>query len=125
MARTDTPDARRAQGNLTFILTPDLPGFAMGKKEDKMGLRASPTVQLVLDGCACRPTACSARKGWVHLRHAVARHGRLGIAAQAIGIARAALKHSTVAYATERKQFGKPIAISRRFSSSSPTWPRA
>jgi len=47
MARTDCPDDRRgARGIGTFIVTPDLPGFSVGKKEDKMGLRASPTVQL-------------------------------------------------------------------------------
>src|SRR5690349_20449216 len=47
MARTDTPDARRgSKGISAFIVTPDLPGFHVGKKEDKMGLRASPTVQL-------------------------------------------------------------------------------
>src|SRR6185312_13216212 len=48
MARTDSPgDRRGARGISAFILTPDLPGFHVGKKEDKMGLRASPTVQLV------------------------------------------------------------------------------
>src|SRR5215208_2129163 len=47
MARTDSPDDRRgARGISAFIVTPDLPGFSVGKKEDKMGLRASPTVQL-------------------------------------------------------------------------------
>jgi len=47
MARTDTPDDRRgARGISAFIVTPDLPGFSLGKKEDKMGLRASPTVQI-------------------------------------------------------------------------------
>src|SRR6185312_5685639 len=47
MARTDSSDDRRgARGISAFIITPDLPGFSVGKKEDKMGLRASPTVQL-------------------------------------------------------------------------------
>lgn len=50
MARTDSPSDRKgARGIGAFIVTPDLPGFAIGKKEDKMGLRASPTVQLVFD----------------------------------------------------------------------------
>src|SRR5690242_768029 len=50
MARTDRPDARRgSKGISAFVLTPDLPGFRVGKKENKMGLRASPTVQLVFD----------------------------------------------------------------------------
>src|SRR5262245_24053792 len=50
MARTDTPIERRgARGVSAFIVTPDMPGFHVGKKEDKMGLRASPTVQLHFD----------------------------------------------------------------------------
>src|SRR5690242_12858041 len=50
MARTDRPEDRRgARGISAFIITPDLPGFHVGKKEDKMGLRASPTVQLTFD----------------------------------------------------------------------------
>jgi alkylation response protein AidB-like acyl-CoA dehydrogenase len=51
MARTDRPDHRRGpRGISAFIVTPDMLGFRVGKKEDKMGLRASPTVQLVFDG---------------------------------------------------------------------------
>ena len=75
MVRTDTPEIRRgARGISTFILTPDLPGFSVGKKEDKMGLRASPTVQLVFDDMRvpARPAARRGRAG-VRLRHAVAR----------------------------------------------------
>src|SRR5205809_1460342 len=50
MARTDTPQDRRgARGIGAFVITPDLPGYKIGKKEDKMGLRASPTVQLHFD----------------------------------------------------------------------------
>src|SRR5438094_543149 len=50
MARTDTPNDRRGpRGISAFIVTPDLPGFHLGKKEDKMGLRSSPTVQLSFD----------------------------------------------------------------------------
>ena len=111
MARTDTPDDRRgARGIGAFIVTPDLPGFHVGKKEDKMGLRASPTVQLdASTTCACRPRTCSASEGmgFIYAMQSLD-NGRLGIAAQAIGIARAALEHAT-AYAAERKQFGKPI----------------
>jgi len=51
MARTDLSETRRNAGISTFILTPDLPGFNLGKKESKMGLRASPTLQINLDGC--------------------------------------------------------------------------
>jgi alkylation response protein AidB-like acyl-CoA dehydrogenase len=50
MARSDAPDARKgSKGISTFILTPDLPGFSVGKKEEKLGLRASPTVTLTFD----------------------------------------------------------------------------
>jgi len=111
MARTDTSDARRgAKGISTFILTPDLPGFHVGKKEAKLGLRASPTVQINLDGCRV-PANCmlgEEGKGFIYALGSLD-HGRLGIAAQAIGIARASLEAAT-AYAAERKQFDKPIA---------------
>ncbi len=110
MARTDTPDARRgSKGISTFILTPDLPGFHVSKKEDKMGLRASPTVQLVLDECRVPGDRLVGQEG-KGLSYALGSldHGRLGIAAQATGIARAALEAST-RYVGERKQFGKAI----------------
>jgi len=111
MARTDSPDARRGSSNgiSTFILTPDLPGFHVGKKEAKMGLRASPTVQITLDNCRVPGDRLlgAEGKGFAYALGSLD-EGRLGIAAQAIGIARAALEAAT-RYATERKQFGKPI----------------
>ncbi|MDX2182598.1 MAG: acyl-CoA dehydrogenase [Gemmatimonadaceae bacterium] len=110
MARTDTPDARKgSKGISTFILTPDLPGFSIGKKEDKLGLRASPTVQIVLDDCRVPGDRLlgAEGQGFIYAMQSLD-HGRLGIAAQAIGIARAALEAS-VAYAAERRQFGQPI----------------
>jgi hypothetical protein len=110
MARTDTPDARRgARGISTFIVTPDLPGFAVGKQEAKMGLRASPTVQLAFDGLRVPADRLlgAEGQGFAYAMQSL-EHGRLGIAAQAVGIARAALEHS-VAYARERRQFGRPI----------------
>ncbi len=110
MARTDTPDARRgSKGISCFIVTPDLPGFHVGKKEDKMGLRASPTVQLNLDGMRVPGANLlgDEGQGFTYAMRSLD-NGRLGIAAQAIGIARAALEAS-LAYAAERKQFGKAI----------------
>jgi len=110
MARTDTPDARRgSKGISAFILTPDLPGFGVGKKEDKMGLRASPTVHIVLDECRVPADRLLGAEGQ-GLGYALGSldHGRLGIAAQAIGIARAALEASA-RYVGERKQFGRNI----------------
>ena len=110
MARTDTPEMRRgARGISTFILTPDLPGFKVGKKEDKMGLRASPTVQLSFDRMRVPADRMVGQEGqgFVYAMQSL-EHGRLGIAAQAIGIAQHALDLS-VAYSNERRQFGHSI----------------
>ncbi len=83
MARTDRPEARRgAKGISTFIVPTDAAGYRPGKPEDKLGLRASNTEGLDV--------------------------GRLGVAIQAVGIARRALEHS-VAYCAERKQFGQAL----------------
>jgi alkylation response protein AidB-like acyl-CoA dehydrogenase len=110
MARTDRPgDRRGARGISAFIVTPDMPGFKVGKKEDKMGLRASPTVQLVFENLRV-PAANllgDEGSGFIYAMQSLD-NGRLGISAQSIGIARAALEVST-AYAAERRQFGKPI----------------
>jgi len=110
MARTDTPGARRgARGISAFILTPDLPGFRVGKKEAKMGLRASPTVQVVLEECRVPGDRLLGAEG-EGLLYALGSldHGRLGIAAQAVGIARAALE-AAARHVGERRQFGKAI----------------
>jgi alkylation response protein AidB-like acyl-CoA dehydrogenase len=111
MARTDTAEDRRgSRGIGAFIITPDLPGFAVGKKEDKMGLRASPTVQLVFDSLRVPAANLLGEEGhgFAYAMQSLD-NGRLGIAAQALGIARAALEHS-LAYAAERRQFGQAIA---------------
>lgn len=110
MARTDRPEDRRgARGISAFIVTPDLPGFHVGKKEDKMGLRASPTVQLTFDNLRVPAANVLGREGmgFIYAMQSLD-NGRLGISAQSIGIARAALETS-VAYAAERRQFGKPL----------------
>src|SRR5690242_16009503 len=110
MARTDTPDDRRgARGISAFIVTPDLPGYSVGKKEDKMGLRASPTVQLHFTDMRVPGDRLLGHtgSGFIYAMQSLD-NGRLGIAAQAIGIAEAALRQAA-AYAAERKQFGKPI----------------
>jgi alkylation response protein AidB-like acyl-CoA dehydrogenase len=110
MARTDKPGERRgARGISAFIVTPDLPGFRVGKKEDKLGLRASATVQLIFDRMRVPADRLLGQegKGFVYAMQSLD-NGRLGVAAQAIGISRAALEHST-RYAAERRQFGKPI----------------
>jgi alkylation response protein AidB-like acyl-CoA dehydrogenase len=98
-----------ARGISAFIVTPDMPGFGVGKKEDKMGLRASATVQLVFDNLRVPAANLLGQEGmgFVYAMQSLD-NGRLGISAQAIGIAQAALRASTD-YAAERKQFGKPI----------------
>jgi hypothetical protein len=110
MARTDTPDARRgSKGISTFVVTPDMPGFKVGKKENKLGLRASPTVQLVFEDLRVPADHVVGEEGqgFVYAMQSLD-HGRLGIAAQALGIARAALVAARD-YADQRKQFGQPI----------------
>jgi alkylation response protein AidB-like acyl-CoA dehydrogenase len=110
MARTDSPaDRKGARGIGAFIVTPDMPGFSVGKKEDKMGLRASPTVQLRFDNLRVPHANLlgEAGMGFIYAMQSLDA-GRLGIAAQATGIAQAALTHAT-RYAAERHQFGKRI----------------
>jgi alkylation response protein AidB-like acyl-CoA dehydrogenase len=110
MARTDSAGDRRGpRGIGTFIITPDLPGFHVGKKEAKLGLRASPTVQLHFENMRvpAENLLGDANMGFVYAMQSLD-NGRLGIAAQAIGIARAALEHAT-RYAAERRQFNQPI----------------
>ena len=110
MARTDTSANRHgARGISSFIVTPDLPGFGVGKKEDKMGLRASPTVQLSFDGLVVPADNLLGEvgHGFGYAMRSLD-NGRLGIAAQAVGIARAALEQAT-RYAGERQQFRTPI----------------
>ena len=110
MARTDSPDARKGgKGISTFIITPDLPGFSVGKKENKLGLRASPTVMLNFDEMRVPGDRLLGADGmgFIYAMHSLD-HGRLGIAAQALGIATAAAEAAR-AYAADRRQFGQPI----------------
>jgi alkylation response protein AidB-like acyl-CoA dehydrogenase len=110
MARTDSSaDRRGARGIGTFIVTPDLPGFNVGKKEAKLGLRASPTVQLHFENLRvpAENLLGDQNMGFIYAMQSLD-NGRLGIAAQAVGIARSALEHAT-RYAAERRQFNHPI----------------
>lgn len=110
LARTDSPEQRRgSRGISAFIVPAETPGVEPGKAEDKMGLRASRTTQLVLRDVELGPEHLlgEENRGLHYALHALDR-GRLGVAAQALGIARAALEHA-VAYAAERRQFDRPI----------------
>jgi alkylation response protein AidB-like acyl-CoA dehydrogenase len=101
---------RGAGGISAFLLTPDAPGFSIGRHEDKMGLRASGTVSLVLENCELPADALLGDEGGGFAIGMMALDGgRVGIASQACGIAAAALDEAK-AYAKERQTFGKPIA---------------
>jgi butyryl-CoA dehydrogenase/short/branched chain acyl-CoA dehydrogenase len=97
------------RGITAFLVEREFPGFRVGKKEDKLGLRASSTCELVLDNC---PVPRENVMGEVGQGYKIAietlNEGRIAIGAQMIGLARAALEYAT-AYARERKQFGKTI----------------
>ena len=98
------------KGITAFLVERDFPGFQVGKKEDKLGLRASSTCELILDNCRVPRENVMGELGQGY-RIAIEslNEGRIGIGAQMIGLARAALEHAT-AYAKQRKQFGKAIA---------------
>ena len=85
-------------------------GFSVGRKEDKLGIRASSTCELLFDGCAVPRTNVLGEvgKGYKTAIETL-NEGRIGIGAQMIGLAQGALDHA-VAYTKTRKQFGKPIA---------------
>ncbi|HEX2209109.1 MAG TPA: acyl-CoA dehydrogenase family protein [Longimicrobium sp.] len=110
MVRTDTPDDRRgAKGIGAFIVPTGTQGYSVGKKEDKMGQRASETVGISFHEMfvADDQLLGDPSQGFIYALQGLD-NGRLGIAAVAIGIAQAALEHS-LAYADERRQFGQPI----------------
>ena len=98
------------KGITAFIIERDFPGFAVGKKEDKLGIRASSTVELLLDGCRVPDENVLGPVGQGYkIAIDTLNGGRVGIGAQMIGVARGALD-AAIAYVKDRKQFGKPIA---------------
>lgn len=96
------------RGVTCFLVERDAQGFRVGKKEDKLGIRASSTCELVLDGVL--PAGLLGEPGHGY-RVAIEtlNEGRIGIAAQMLGLAEGALDHA-IRYAQERRQFGKPIS---------------
>jgi alkylation response protein AidB-like acyl-CoA dehydrogenase len=110
MVRTDTPEERRGpKGISTFIVPTDTPGYRPGKPEDKMGLKAANTTGVALEDLRLPADALLGEEGmgFVYAMEGLDA-GRLGIAAQATGIARRALEHS-ISYCGERRQFGQPL----------------
>ena len=98
------------KGITAFIMEKDLPGFTVGKKEDKLGIRASSTCELILEDCRVPKTNVLGEVGKGYkIAIETLNEGRIGIGAQMAGVARGAWEYACK-YAQERKQFGKPIA---------------
>jgi butyryl-CoA dehydrogenase len=106
-AQTDKGQAHR--GISAFVVEKGTPGFTVSKTEDKLGIRASDTAELVFDGCRVPASHRIGEEGrGFHIALATLDGVRIGIAAQAVGIATGAYERS-LAYARERKAFGVPI----------------
>ncbi|WP_230933811.1 acyl-CoA dehydrogenase [Priestia sp. TSO9] len=104
-ARID-PNEKRTSA---FIIEKDMPGFSVGKKEKKLGIRSSPTTEIIFEDCRVPKENLLGNEGeGFKVAMMTLDGGRNGIAAQAVGIAQGALD-AAVAYAKERQQFGKPI----------------
>ncbi|HZM65852.1 MAG TPA: acyl-CoA dehydrogenase [Nakamurella sp.] len=105
-----TDPAAGTRGISAFIVEKDAPGFTVGEKEHKMGIKASSTTPLYFSDCRVPKDALLGQEGkGFKIAMAALDGGRIGIAAQALGIAQGALDAS-LTYAKERVQFGKPIA---------------
>lgn len=98
------------KGITAFLVEAGTPGFTVGKKENKLGIRASSTCELILEDCRVPKANVLGEVGKGYkVAIETLNEGRIGIGAQMTGVARGALEHA-VGYAKERKQFGKPIA---------------
>ncbi|MFN7252064.1 MAG: acyl-CoA dehydrogenase [Anaerobacillus sp.] len=98
------------KGVSAFIVEKGTPGFSFGKKEKKLGIRSSPTLEIIFEDCRVPKENLLGKEGeGFKIAMMTLDGGRNGIAAQAVGIAQGALD-AAVGYAKERKQFGKPIA---------------
>jgi len=98
------------RGITAFLVEKGRPGFSVGRKEDKMGIRASSTCELVLDGCVVPVANLLGEEGKGYkIAIETLNEGRIGIGAQMLGLAEGAWEHAAK-YAKERRQFGKPIA---------------
>lgn len=107
MAMTDKSQGTR--GISAFIVERDFPGFSIGKKEKKMGIRGSATCELIFENCMVpKENLLGKLGGGFKVAMKTLDGGRIGIASQALGIAQGAMDE-TVRYVKERKQFGKAI----------------
>ena len=109
LARTDK-DAQKHHGISAFIIEKGTAGFSFGKKEQKLGIRSSPTMEIIFENCLIPEENLLGEEGeGFKVAMKTLDGGRIGIASQAVGIAQGALEQA-VSYAKERKQFNKPIA---------------
>lgn len=107
-ANADPAAGRRGIG--AFLIEPEFEGFAVGKKEDKLGIRASSTCELILDNCRVPKENLLGEIGQGHkIAIETLNEGRIAIGAQMLGLAEGALGHA-MRYVRERKQFGKRLA---------------
>ena len=98
------------RGITAFLVEKGMPGFTVGRKEDKLGIRASSTCELLLDGCVIPTSNLLGEEGKGYkIAIETLNEGRIGIGAQMLGLAEGAWGHAAK-YAKERRQFGKPIA---------------
>ncbi len=98
------------RGITAFLIERGTPGFTVGKKEDKLGIRASSTCELILEDCRVPKESVLGEVGKGYkVAIETLNEGRIGISAQMVGVARGALENA-LDYARERQQFGKPIA---------------
>lgn len=105
-----TDPSKKHHGISAFIIDMDTPGVKIGKLEHKLGIKASSTAQIYFEDCKVPDTALLGEEGdGFKIAMATLDGGRIGVAAQAVGIARAALEEAA-RYSKERKAFGKPIS---------------
>ncbi len=98
------------KGITAFLIPRDTPGLSIGKKEDKLGIRASSTCEVILEDCRVNADCVLGEPGKGYkIAIETLNEGRIGIGAQMTGLAQGALDHA-LRYAKERRQFGKPIA---------------
>lgn len=105
-----TDPSNKHKGTTAFIVEKDYPGFSVGKKERKLGIRSSPTTEIIFTECKVPKENVLGEVGQgFKIAMMTLDGGRNGIAAQAVGIAQGALD-AAVSYAKQRQQFGKPIS---------------
>lgn len=111
-----TDPESKHKGTSAFIVESNFPGFGVGKKEKKLGIRSSPTTEIIFDNCRVpKENLLGAEGEGFIIAMKTLDGGRNGIAAQAVGIAQGALD-AAADYAKERVQFGKPIAANQGVS---------